>query len=294
MAINSRSFRYLFVLLITALLTTLAHPAFAKVQKTYQGVPYISGSELDQQKLDIYTPEEKAGKLYPVLIFVHGGAWSIGDKSVVTPQIARTYTDQGIIVVSVNYRLSPKHKHPAHIKDLAAATKWIVDHIGEYGGNTKNMVLTGHSAGAHLIALLTTHPLYLSTHNLPMTVFSCVAPVDTASFNLTNPQEGKLSRMIQRMKDKAFGTDPRVLANASPTLLVKKGRSYPPFFLYVTAERPDAVRETRLFAQALNNNEAFARNIVIDEDLTHRDMGKAIFDSHSQIYSDIMGVFGKR
>jgi len=290
-----KSFRYLFAFMATTLLLSLTFtlPASASQPKIFSNISYVSGSSLTEQTLDIYTPQEEAGP-YPVLIFVHGGAWHVGDKKIVTPEIARSYTDQGIIVVSLNYRLSPEYKHPAHVKDLAAASEWIANNIGEYGGDVKKMVLVGHSAGAHLIALLATNPLYLSTHNLPATMFNCVVPVDTTNFDLTQPQQGKRAQLIQHYRDETFGKQKGKLVDASPTLLVKKGKRYPPFFLYVTAERPEAVKETRIFATTLEKSGNFARNITIDKGLTHRDMGQAIFDPRSKIYKDIMGVFGKR
>jgi acetyl esterase/lipase len=260
----------------------------ANTPEVFSDIPYVSSSTMEKQTLDIYTPQEDSADPYPVLIFVHGGAWHLGDKNIVTPEIAKSYTDQGIIVVSLNYRLSPRYKHPSHIKDVAAATKWIIDNIEEYGGNSKRMVLTGHSSGAHLIALLATNPLYLSTHNVPATIFNAVIPVDTASFDLTQQQ----GQMMQRYRDRAFGTDKNPLIDASPTLQVKKGKDYPPFFLYITAKRPYAVKETKLLAAALKESGNFARNIVIDKNLTHRDMRKAIFDPKAEIYKGIMSIFG--
>jgi len=292
---DMKSFRNLFALIATTLLIALLFTpsATAKPVNVYQDITYVSGSTMEKQTLDIYTPKEEVSRPYPVLIFVHGGAWHIGDKKIVTPDIARSYTDQGIIVVSINYRLSPRYKHPSHIRDVASATKWVVDNIGKYGGSTKRIAITGHSAGAHLVALLTTNPLYLSTHNIPATKFNAVIPVDTAGFDLTKPYKGKFARMIQRHLNRAFGTDKKSLIDASPTLQVRKGKDYPPFFLYVTAERPHAVKETRLFAAAIKKSGGFARNIVIDRGLTHRDMGQTIFDPRSKVFKTIMGVFGK-
>ncbi len=292
---NYISFRYLFVSIAITLLITpfITSPAFARPIKVYQDISYVSDPTSEEQMLDIYTPQKNSNQLYPVLIFVHGGAWHMGDKEIVTPEIARSYTDNGIIVVSLNYRLSPRYKHPTHIRDIASATKWLVNNIEEYGGSSKRMVLTGHSAGAHLVALLATNPLYLSTHNVPATIFNAVVPVDTASFDLTEPQQGKLARLIQRYRDRAFSKDEKPLIDASPTLQVRPEINYPPFFLYVTAERPHAVKETRLFATAIKDNGGFAHNVIIDKELTHRDMGQAIFNPKSTIYKDIMGIFGK-
>jgi acetyl esterase/lipase len=58
----------------------------------------------------------------------------------------------------VNYRLSPADKHPAHVQDVAAAVRWLKDHVAEYGGDPTRMVLMGHSAGCHIVVLTTLDP----------------------------------------------------------------------------------------------------------------------------------------
>ncbi len=101
---------------------------------------------------------------YPVVILVHGGAWIMGDNRCcgLYSSVGEFLASQGIAAVLPNYRLSPGVKHPEHIKDLArASSPWTKNHIAEHGGRADEIFLMGHSAGGHLVALLTTDEKYL-------------------------------------------------------------------------------------------------------------------------------------
>ena len=95
---------------------------------------------------------------------IHGGGWRTGDKANQSQrrQKATFFAGNGFVYVSVNYRLSPAVRHPAHVEDVAKALSWIVDHIASYGGDPKRIFLMGHSAGAHLAALVTADKTYLT------------------------------------------------------------------------------------------------------------------------------------
>jgi acetyl esterase/lipase len=147
-----------------------ARPSSSDVFEVQQvlGVTYFEGAPADayRHRLDLFLP--KGLKNYPVVMLVHGGAWIMGDNrscglySAVGECLAR----QGIGVVLPNYRLSPEVQHPEHIKDIARAFAWTHAHIGEYGGNPADLFVAGHSAGAHLVALLATDERYLQAEGL--------------------------------------------------------------------------------------------------------------------------------
>ncbi|MCB9963760.1 MAG: alpha/beta hydrolase [Rhodospirillales bacterium] len=254
-------------------------------------ISYVSENSTPAQRLDVYVPEPGNGKPAPVLIYVHGGGWHNGDKKMHKVLNPSTYTDAGVILVSINYRLSPQYQHPAHVQDCAAAVRWVVDHINEYGGNPHNIILAGHSAGAQIVALLGTNPKYLKEQQLPLTAFRAVMPVDTATFDLTRPQEGKAQRMVMKMREKAFGTDKKTLIDASPALQVKKGTPLSPVVAFATANRDDAVAQTNAFVKVLKDTGHAAESIIIDDDQTHRDMNRAIFIKDSPINAKIMEYF---
>lgn len=241
------------------------------------------------QKLDIYAPRGQKA-LKPVLIFVHGGGWQRGDKAMAKDH-GMFYSDHGIVLVSVNYRLGPKDVHPAQAVDTAAAVKWVYEHIGEYGGDKNNLYISGHSAGAHLVALIGTDPKYLNKHSLKPTIFKAIFPNDTGSFDFNDPIE-KGRWFVQPKIDEVFGTDPAGLAEASPITYAHSEKSFPRFVMFVTAERPDAVRQTKAFNDALIGSGAQSEMIVVEGN-SHRDMNLDLHNPDSPIAKTVLNVIDK-
>jgi acetyl esterase/lipase len=143
-------------------------PTDAYAVERVWGVPYYHGPDADTHlhRLDMFLPGGLTD--YPVVVLVHGGSWICGDNrscglySAVGECLAR----QGIGAVLPNYRLSPKVKHPAHVRDIARAVAWTRAHIGERGGCPTKLFLAGHSAGGHLVSLLATDETYLRAEGL--------------------------------------------------------------------------------------------------------------------------------
>jgi acetyl esterase/lipase len=193
-----------------------------------RNVAYYGGPGADpvQHRLDIYLPRGR--KDFPVVFFVHGGAWTRGDKNHfgIYAAVGRCFARHGLGMVSINYRLSPAVRHPEHIRDVARAFAWTHRHIARYGGRPDEVFLVGHSAGAHLVALLATDPRYIKAEGLtPADVRGVVAI--SGVYNL--PPHPLVYR--------AFGKDAAVLRDASPLTHVRAGA--PPFLiLYSDHELP--------------------------------------------------------
>lgn len=109
-------------------------------------------------RLDIYRPEGVDLTDAPVLIQVHGGGWTIGDKSQQGLLLMNRMAARGWICVAINYRLAPKNPFPAQIIDVKRAIAWVRENIGSYGGDPSYLVLTGGSAGGHLSSLAALTP----------------------------------------------------------------------------------------------------------------------------------------
>jgi acetyl esterase/lipase len=124
--------------------------------KTTRNLAYGS---LERQKLDVYAPQDLDGAK-PVVLFVHGGYWRGGNKDDY-PFLAEPLVNAGYVVVATNYRLSPTTVFPGFVEDVALATLWLRQNIGQYGGDNRKVFLMGHSAGAHIAALLLFDPSYL-------------------------------------------------------------------------------------------------------------------------------------
>ena len=118
------------------------------------------GSE-SWQTLDVFTPSGSGTETKPVLVFFYGGGWHDGTKEKYR-YVANTFTKLGYVVVIPDYVKYPTGRFPDFIHDGAKALSWVKAHIGEYGGDLQNLFVAGHSAGAHLGALLATDPKYLT------------------------------------------------------------------------------------------------------------------------------------
>lgn len=121
-----------------------------------------TGAHPKKHKLDLYLPEGAAD--FPVVVFIHGGAWITGDKNYLFGlygSVGRAFAKRGVGAAVINYRLTPDVAHPGHIQDVAKAFAWVKKNIKKHGGNPEQMFVSGHSAGGHLAALLSTDEQYL-------------------------------------------------------------------------------------------------------------------------------------
>lgn len=142
----------------------------------------ISYGSDDMQKLDIH--HKKGNQLRPVIFFIHGGGWVMGDKNF-TRFVAPTWVNLGYTVVSINYRLAPTNTHPAQMEDCAMALKWVINNIKKYGGDPNKIGITGHSAGAQLAALLVTDEKWHKAYKIDIKKVKCWFPLSGIyDFNL--------------------------------------------------------------------------------------------------------------
>lgn len=140
-------------------------PAWFGDYRRYVDLAY---GDLPPQRLDVYKPAG-AGSA-PVVIFIHGGGWDSGDKNQYR-FVGATLAEQGWVGVVINYRLYPDVKFPAFVNDAALAVAFVRAHAAEWGGDPDKIYLLGHSAGAHIAALLALDDDYLQqagddTHSL--------------------------------------------------------------------------------------------------------------------------------
>lgn len=128
-----------------ALIRPLVPPPPASVKITND----ISYGDDPLQRLDIDRPAE--GSNLPIAVYVHGGAFVVGNKSDYS-NIVSYFAQHGVVGVNVNYRLAPKVTWPAESEDVGAAIAFIRKNGAQYGGDPNRIVLIGHSAGANLVA----------------------------------------------------------------------------------------------------------------------------------------------
>jgi len=195
------------------------------------------------QAYDLY-PGPEAG---PILLFIHGGGWSMGERSMVNALPAYA-ARQGLLLASTGYRLAPAVGARQQAEDVAAA---IADLTGRYPG--RKVFLLGHSAGAHLAALVGVDPAYLGAHGLSPADLGGVILLDGAGYDATGPRgRGLVGRALGRMYDQAFGPEGSPgRAALSPTLRVRAGQALPPFLIFHVAAREDSGEQSRALASAL-------------------------------------------
>jgi acetyl esterase/lipase len=105
------------------------------------------------QKMDIYFPA--SGGPWPVLVFVHGGSWTRGDKDEAA-EMQKSMNEQGYALVSINYRLYPTVRFPAMIEDVKCAIRYLRANASQYNIDSTRIAVRGDSAGGHLVSLLAT------------------------------------------------------------------------------------------------------------------------------------------
>ncbi|MGH1829834.1 alpha/beta hydrolase [Enterococcus gilvus] len=119
------------------------------IEQPVEKIKNVSYSDTADKKqtLDIYTPKAKG--IYPVVVQIHGGGWTLGDKAD-NIGYCEYLASKGYVSVAINYTLAPKAPHPKQERIVFEAFRWINAHIGEYGGNPQKIFLSGDSGGAHL------------------------------------------------------------------------------------------------------------------------------------------------
>lgn len=184
-----------------------------------------------RQRFDVYRPARGEGA--PVLVMVHGGAWRLGDKSargVVEHKVAH-WVPRGFVFVSVNYRLLPQADPLQQAGDVARALAAVQAKAAGWGGDPAKVVLMGHSAGAHLAALLGAAPAL--AEKAGARPWLGTVSLDSAALDV----ERIMAARHYRFYDAAFGADPAYWRAVSPTQALAAGA--PPLLLVCSSIRPD-------------------------------------------------------
>ena len=113
-----------------------------------------------RQALDVYRPVERGLAPEPVVVFFYGGRWQSGNRRDYA-FIAHTLAEKGIVTVVPDYRVYPEVRFPSFVQDGADAVKWVKRNISSYGGDPERVFLMGHSAGAHIAAMIAFDEHYL-------------------------------------------------------------------------------------------------------------------------------------
>jgi acetyl esterase/lipase len=239
---------------------TRAIPFTSRAVHVVRNVDY-AGDGQHAHRLDVYRsalvhPDAPPA---PVVVYIHGGAWMIGDKREQGKPMMFELVARGWVCVTVNYRLSPKATWPDHIVDCKRAMAWVKEHIAEYGGDPSFVAVSGGSAGGHLCALLALSagdPDYQpGFEDADTSVQACVPFYGVMDMTGAPDGSGMYGRGLRTMLEKSVmkttvAEHPDVFESASPTQRVRPDA--PPFFvLHGTNDTLVPVPVARTFVQRL-------------------------------------------
>lgn len=273
---------------------TCAQIAFGDEIREFRNIAYAGENEIADplNRLDAYAPA--SGANHPVVVWIHGGGWRRGDKANVQLK-PKAFVDRGFVFVSVNYRLHPAVTYKEQAGDVARAIKHVHANAARVGGAPDRIYLMGHSAGAHLAALVATDERYLKAEPLPLATIKGVILLDGAGYDISKRLEsaGPLGGGLYRT---VFGADETAWKDASPISHVAEGKDIPPFLILYVADRIVSKRMSEGFAQTLRQAGVLAKAVPA-EGKTHatinRDIGKPD-DKPSQAVFEFLEDIEKR
>jgi len=232
------------------------------------------------QKLDVYLPLHP--QYAPILLMVHGGAWAMGDKSSpgVVVNKATRWLSKNYIFVSANYRLLPSAGPLEQADDIARALAYVQDNAKSWGGDPARIVLMGHSAGAHLVALVAADPAIAAKQGAKP--WLATISLDSAAFDLVET----MSHKHPPLYDTAFGADRSYWEKASP--IAQLNAATRPMLLVCSTRRPDQpCIQARKFAQ--KDTSLGGKVEVLPMNLTHQQINETLGEPGT--YTREMDVF---
>lgn len=256
-----------------------------------RNIPYVPGGGVRQQ-LDVDAPA--AAKGAPVVVWIHGGGWQQGSKD--NPGPKRTFFLQnGWVFVSMNYRLSPAVTHPGHVEDVAAALAFVHKEATKWGGDPSRMIVMGHSAGAHLAALVATDARRLARHNLPLSTLRGAILLDSAGYDMVfQARQAAANRTREaNIYAQAFGSDPAGWADASPLHQAQNAKGRLPDMWMGVAENARKLANVRRFADAVKASGAQAEIMDVTATKTHASINRE-FGTEGDAVTESAFAFAQR
>jgi len=235
-------------------------PRPVRAVEAVRNVDY-AGDGLHRHRLDIYRRRGAVLSGAPVLVYVHGGAWVIGDKREQGLPMLFELARRGWVAVTINYRLSPKATWPDHVVDCKRAVAWVRAHIAEYGGDPGFVAISGGSAGGHLAALVALTPgdpaFQPGFEDADTHVDACVPFYGvydmTGGTQSTRYGDGLLDLLERRVFKRRYRDDPEPFRAASP--IERVTADAPPFFvIHGTNDTLVPVDEARRFVAELRRH----------------------------------------
>lgn len=270
-----------------------------QAQEARRDIPYVDAAH-ERQVLDIFSPPN--AKDLPVIFWIHGGGWTVGDKTDVQIK-PRVFTERGFVFVSTNYRLLPHVEMGVLIGDVAKSVGWVHRHIAQYGGDPQRIFVMGHSAGAQLAALICIDHRYLEAERVSVDVLRGCVPVDGDTYDLPAIiTTAEIRQMVHDLPPPEFGhrvkfgNDPKKHIEFSAVTHVAKGKKIPPFLVLHVAGHPDVTAQAKRLAAQLKRAEIPVTVFAASES-THRklnaDLGLPDDAATKSLFEFVDGILKK-
>ncbi|KAF5588570.1 alpha beta hydrolase fold-3 [Fusarium pseudocircinatum] len=213
-----------------------------------QGGTDIVYGEREAQRLRLWKPTSGSTKA-PVIVYVHGGSWTIGTYLDSTGSKKVKYlNDLGYAFASINYTLIPKITVKEQVQEIADSVAYLIKHSGELNIDPERVVLMGHSSGAHVVTLLATDPTYAQKADFDISVFKGVIALDGSNYNALAEFSDSTGSIIKNMI-KGLSEDPEKLQDMSPTHHAAAPNAGA--FLLLHVQRKGGIRQAAELAVAL-------------------------------------------
>ena len=243
--------------------------------KTISDICY---SKESQQYLDVHLPE--CGS-FPVFVYFHGGGLENGDKA--APRFDAFFkhmTEQGMAVVSVNYRMYPTAKYPDFIEDAAAATAWAFANMKQYGTVT-GIYVGGSSAGGYLSMMLCFDKTYLGRYG--------ISPMDIAGFV---HDAGQPTCHFNVLRERGIDSRRVIIDESAPLYHIGAEETYPPMLIIVSDNDMKNRYEQTMLVMSTLKHFGHTENVKLQVmHSTHCAYIKKVDENNISIFGEMIGRF---
>ncbi|MFY9310548.1 MAG: alpha/beta hydrolase [Bacteroidia bacterium] len=248
----------------------------------------ITYSAEHKLQLDVYSPKKKE-TAKPVFIFIHGGSWNSGKKSMYD-FLGKGMVKNGAVAVIIDYRLNDRTTYDGMAADAATAVEWIKQNISAYGGDTSKIYISGHSAGGHLAALIATDNTYFNNLKIPNPIRGTIL-IDGFGLDI-NSYLKNAEPKYYNIFTPTFTSNQETWVSASPISHLHKGM--PPFLMFLGGKTGSGIiKDNSRFYESVMKIEPDTKLIVVKRK-RHIGMIFQYVNRYNKGYKEIIGFMKEK